>query len=104
MLERKIRQFLVHSFLYYHLDESIIEDCKYDELTVELKNLVIKHKDYIYKDVIADTLGDEGSAFSIKKYPAEIISTALHLLYNSKYRHTKTFQNFLQTYGYKICN
>ena len=31
-LNRLIRQFLVHSFLYYRLDESLISDQQYDEL------------------------------------------------------------------------
>ena len=31
-LNRLIRQFLVHSYLYYRLDESLISDQQYDEL------------------------------------------------------------------------
>lgn len=104
MLERKIRQFLVHSFLYYQLDESIIGDHEYDMLVNEIKDLIKNQEenqdDYIYKSIIENSLGAEGSGFSIRKYPQEIISTSLHLLYQQKYKQTKTFEMFLKSYGY----
>ena len=112
MLERKIRQFLVHSFLYYQLDESIIGDHEYDMLVNEIMEFIqdlIKNQeenqeenqdDYIYKSIIENSLGAEGSGFSIRKYPQEIISTSLHLLYQQKYKQTKTFEMFLKSYGY----
>jgi len=100
MLERKIRQFLVHSFLYYQLDESIIGDHEYDMLVNEIMDLIKNQNDYIYKSIIENSLGAEGSGFSIRKYPQEIISTSLHLLYQQKYKQTKTFEMFLKSYGY----
>ena len=105
MLERKIRQFLVHSFLYYQLDESIIGDHEYDMLVTEIQDLIKNYEnryqdDYIYKSIIENSLGAEGSGFSIRKYPQEIISTSLHLLYQQKYKQTKTFEMFLKSYGY----
>ena len=104
MLERKIRQFLVHSFLYYQLDESIIGDHEYDMLVTEIQDLIKNQEenqnDYIYKSIIENSLGAEGSGFSIRKYPQEIISTSLHLLYQQKYKQTKTFEMFLKSYGY----
>ena len=36
-LNRIIRQFLVHSYLYYRLDESLISDQQYDELAQKLR-------------------------------------------------------------------
>jgi hypothetical protein len=110
MLERKIRQFLVHSFLYYQLDESIIGDHEYDMLVTEIKDLIKNQEenqeenqnDYIYKSIIENSLGAEGSGFSIRKYPQEIISTSLHLLYQQKYKQTKTFEMFLKSYGYSF--
>lgn len=104
MLERKIRQFLVHSFLYYQLDESIIGDHEYDMLVTEIKDIIKNQEenqdDYIYKSIIENSLGAEGSGFSIRKYPQEIISTSLHLLYQQKYKQTKTFEMFYKSYGY----
>lgn len=102
MLERKIRQFLVHSFLYYQLDESIIGDHEYDMLVNEIQDLIKNQDDYIYKSIIENSLGAEGSGFSIRKYPQEIISTSLHLLYQQKYKQKKTFEMFLKSYGYSF--
>jgi len=95
---RIIRQFLVHSFLYYHLDESIISDSEYDKICVQC----LKSNHHLYKDIIAKSLGTEGSGFAIKRkeYPPEIISSALHLLYQEKYKNIKTFDSFLKQFGY----
>ena len=101
-LNRKINQFLVHSFLYYKLDESIIEDYEYDKICVDLKSMIDSSVDYIYKDLIEKSLGSEGSGFSIRKYPPKIISSAFHLLYQEKYKDIKPFDIFVKTYGYKI--
>ena len=102
MIEQKIRQFLVHSFLYYQVDESILEDTEYDLLVTELRELIKDQEEYIYKKIIEDSLGAEGSAFSIRKYPPEIISTAFHLLYQEKYKETKSLNDFVKTYGYGV--
>ena len=88
MLERKIRQFLVHSFLYYQLDESIIGDHEYDMLVNEIKDLIKNYEnryqdDYIYKSIIENSIGAEGSGFSIRKYPQEIIRH-LYIYYINK--------------------
>jgi len=94
----------VHSFLYYKVDESILEDTEYDLLVTDLRKLIKGQKEYIYKEIIEDSLGAEGSAFSIRKYPPEIVSTAFHLLYNERYKEAKSLTDFLKTYGYGICN
>ena len=39
-LNRLIRQFLVHSFLYYRLDESLISDQQYDDLAQGLRKIL----------------------------------------------------------------
>lgn len=98
-----IRQFLVHSFLYYQLNESIISDEKYDQLCVELKKKVEGQNDYLYQDLIEPTLGDEGSGFAIptKAYPPRIISAALHLLYQNQYKDKVDLDTFLKSYGYR---
>ena len=57
MLEQKIRQFLVHSFLYYKLDESIISDTDYDSLCVELKGLIKDKSNFIYEELIQSSMG-----------------------------------------------
>ena len=37
------RRFLVWSYLYYQLDESLVSDNEYDKLCVELKNEIKKN-------------------------------------------------------------
>ena len=102
MLEQKIRQFLVHSFLYYKLDESIISDTDYDSLCVELKGLIKDKFNFIYEELIQSSMGKESSGFSIRNYPSEIISTSFHLLYQEKHKTNKSFDAFVRTYGYNI--
>jgi NAD-dependent DNA ligase len=103
-LDRLIRQFLVHSFLYYQLDESIISDENYDRICVQLKDAIKGQDKYLYQNLIENSLGNEGSGFSIhrKNYPPEIISTAFHLLYQDKFSKQKSFKSFIQSYGYSI--
>ncbi|MEL0342575.1 MAG: hypothetical protein VXC58_09140 [Deltaproteobacteria bacterium] len=43
LLQQRLRQFLVHSYLYYKLDESIISDTEYDRICMELRELLKKH-------------------------------------------------------------
>ena len=103
-LEMLVRQFLVHSFLYYQLNESIIGDEKYDQLCVSLKKEAEGQNDYLYQDLIEPTLGDEGSGFAIptKAYPPKIISSALHLLYQDQYKDKVSLNDFLKSYGYGV--
>ena len=103
-LDRLVRQFLVHSFLYYQLNESIIGDRNYDQICVQLKEVIKDQDKYHYQNIIEKSLGAEGSGFSIhkKEYPPEIISAAFHLLYQDKFSETKSFQEFLSSYGYGV--
>ena len=64
-LDRLVRQFLVHSFLYYQLDESIIGDHNYDQICVQLKEVIKGQDKYLYQNIIEKSLGAEGSGFSI---------------------------------------
>ena len=102
-LDQLARQFLVHSFIYYQLNESIIGDEKYDQLCVSLKKEVEEQNDYLYQELIEPSLGSEGSGFAIptKAYPPRIVSTALHLLYQDQYKHRVDLDTFLKSYGYK---
>lgn len=102
MLNQKIRQFLVHSFLYYKLDESIISDTEYDSLCVELKGLIKDKSNFIYEELIQSSMGKESSGFSIRNYPPEIVSASFHLLYQEKYKTDKSFDAFVKQYGYQI--
>ena len=102
---RKIRQYLVHSFLYYQLDESLISDRHFDLICKELSKLLENNSENIsipYQEIIENSLSNDASGFTIKKFPREIISTGLHLLYQRNYRESMTFEKFLSRFGYRL--
>ena len=104
-MQQKIQQYLVHSFLYYRLDESLIEDQDYDQLCQELKDWLDSTQGIMespFQNIVARSLAEEASGFSIRKYPAEIISTALHLLYQQRYKPKMSFNHFLDRLGYRL--
>ena len=77
------RQFLVHSFLYYRLGESVIGDAAFDQLADELRGLRQANPDapLPYARLLEPVLGPEASGHRLSQYPPEIISTAFKLLY-----------------------
>lgn len=103
------RRFLVWSYLYYQLDESLVSDNEYDKLCTELKNEIREDsgRDYYYaRELIEKHFSqDEASGYSIKRkeYPPEIVSTALYLLYQCKYTNI-SFEKFLSMHGYRIAD
>ena len=124
---RKVRQFLAHSYLYYRLDDSIIADADYDKLAVALKeelrslqesqgsqdSMSSAFKEIPYADIALQAIGDlsqggdqdqedlnAASGFSIKKYPEQIIASALHLLYQHSYQSKMSFDEFLSRHGH----
>ena len=103
-INRLIRQFLVHSYLYYRLDESLISDQQYDELAQKLeKSLTSSEPDanLTFKEHLGPIISAEASGYSIRQYPIEIISTALHLLYQNRFKNLMSFSTFLARYGYR---
>ena len=103
-LNRLIRQFFVHSYLYYRLDESLISDQQYDELAQKLrKSLTPSEADanLTFKEYLGPLNSAEASSYSIRHYPAEIISSALHLLYQNRFKNLMSFSTFLARYGYR---
>ena len=105
LIQQKIRQYLVHSFLYYQLDESIISDRNYDQICTDVAKLISDNSDknsLPFHDLVKSSLTENASGFSIGKYPPEIVSAALHLLYQSSYINTMSFKTFLTRFGYSI--
>lgn len=43
LINRRMRQVIVHSVMYYHYDESIIDDHTFDKWCVELLKLIQAH-------------------------------------------------------------
>ena len=105
LIQQKVRQYLVHSFLYYKLGESIISDNKFDLICNEILRLA-KNTPYKlsmpYKEIIVTSLSSEASGFTIRKFPDEIVSSALHLLYQNKFRELVSFETFLARFGYSL--
>ena len=103
MILQKIRQYLVHSFLYYQLDVSIISDRNYDQICADLAKLISDNSDknsMPFRDLVKSSLNENSSGFSISKYPPEIVSAALHLLYQTNYIDSMSFETFLARFGY----
>ena len=103
LLRQKLSQFLVHSFIYYHLNESLIRDREFDDICSELRELLQTYQEekIPYRNLAEPALGDEASGFYIRDYPSRIISTSLHLLYQLRYREQMPFTQFLERYGYR---
>ena len=103
LIQQKIRQYLVHSFLYYQLDESIISDRNYDQICKDVAKLISDNSDKYtlpFHDLLKSSLTENASGFSISKYPPEIVSAALHLLYQTSYFDSMSFEIFLARFGY----
>ena len=103
LIQQKIRQYLVHSFLYYQLDESVISDSNFDQICKDVAKLISDSSDkdsLPFHDLVKSSLTENASGFSISKYPPEIVSAALHLLYQTSYIDTMSFETFLTRFGY----
>ena len=103
LIQQRVFQFLVHSFLYYQQGESIISDEAYDQICQELKSVL---EDPAWSTIpygsLVEPLGEEASGFFIKKYPPPIMSAALHLLYQEQYAKQMSFSHFLERQGYRF--
>ena len=105
LIQQKIRQYLVHSFLYYKLDESIISDRHYDHICADIAKLISDNSaknSLPFHNLVKSSLTENASGFSISKYPPEIVSASLHLLYQTSYIDSVSFEHFLARFGYSI--
>ena len=105
LIQQKIRQYLLHSFLYYQLDESIIADRHYDDICAEVLQFIETHTSSSllpYQELVKKNLSDDASGFSVRKYPPEIISAAIHLLYQNNANKSMSFDTFLTRFGYSL--
>jgi hypothetical protein len=95
----RMQQFLVHSYLYYELDENIIDDHRYDRMCVRLVELLNKYPEEYsklpYSEIIGDGGGGSGSGSYIPDYPPQIQTTALRLLWHDK---KKTIEGFNESF------
>lgn len=108
LIARRHRQLLLHSFLYYHVGETLIDDATFDEWRLQLVELHRQYPDLASKAPYASLCQvfiESPSGYSIKEkdYPPEIVSTAIHLLYQTKYKTVEDFETFCARRGFKIC-
>ena len=103
-LHRFQRKFLLHSFIYYELNDNIIPDYQYDSICETMNTLMkwqgSKESQY-YK--LCLPCGNTGSGFYIENYPEHIVSRALHILYQHK-NPLENFEEFVGRWGYKLKN
>ena len=72
--QQKVRQYLIHSFLYYQLGESIMSDMQYDQICGEVETCLRTNSNsnpLPYHDIITKSLAEDASGFSIRKYTAK---------------------------------
>ena len=103
LLGQRARQFLVHSFLYYRLNETVVPDEDFDRITAELRQLRQKHPKAVmpFAELLDPALGAEGSGFQIRQYPPSIVTTAFKLLYAHQSPGTD-FREFVERKGYRV--
>lgn len=86
-INQRERQILVHAYLYYKLNKSLISDDKYDKWSFELAALIKKYpklfQQSAYSDAFKDFIPDSGYYLTPEKYP-RIVNRAKWLLKVSK--------------------
>lgn len=69
-----LREYLIHSYLYYKLDSPVISDAQFDKLCKDLLDSGVEDPLVSREDLAA------GTGYSIKEYPEDIIAAANKLL------------------------
>ena len=84
LINRRTKQLIVHSYLYYRLNESVILDHTFDSWCKELVSLGRKYPDIAAQTKyweIGSQFDDAGTGFFINQYPTELILDAEILIY-----------------------
>lgn len=83
LMQRRIRQILVHSCIYYRFNNNIIDDFTYDRWGNELIALIKQYPEYLkeleYGEAFVDYV-ETASGFNLPYNSPEIVYKALHLL------------------------
>lgn len=80
-IQQRRLQILIHSYIYYILDDNIISDTKWNNWATELVSLQRKYPEIassvIYNDMFSDWQGSTGADFEYNDY---IVNKANYLL------------------------
>ena len=81
-INRRERQLLVHSFLYYQLNENIISDHTFDKWSKELAQAIIDHPETFKQSVYADGFKnfDGSSGYDLPFHLPEIQNAGYKIL------------------------
>lgn len=86
-----LEQYLIHCYLYYHLDSPIISDEKFDKLCKDLL-AAWDTIDHPYKDLVTPRDLKAGSGYAMMEYPDKIKRRAERML--------QTFESNLPKHPY----
>lgn len=88
LMNRRQRQILVHSFLYYQLNTNLISDHTFDSWSKELASLMMAHKELAEQTVYYDGFKefDGSSGYDLPYSLPEIQSVGYRLLNYNKNR------------------
>lgn len=86
LINRRRRQILVHSAIYYRFSSSLVEDLTFDSWGLQLANLQTKYPQIASKCAYADDFKgfDGSSGFHLPHADPHIVSIAVMLLNNKK--------------------
>lgn len=92
-IHRRRYQMLVHSYIYYEMNENLVSDSQWSKWAMELVELQSNHPDIAqklpYAKDFANWDGSSGAFFDYSdKY--NIVTTATHLLQNNQVKKTST--------------
>jgi len=79
LITRRTKQLIVHSYLYYRLNESKIPDSTFDHWCDELVKLQAKYPEIAKKNPywdIGQKFDESGSGFFITQYPTALMMDA----------------------------
>lgn len=86
LINRRRRQILVHSCLYYRMNTSLISDQAFDKWSYELVDLQRKHPEIAAQCIYAKTFEtfDGSTGFDLPLENVKVVKTAEYLLLISK--------------------
>lgn len=83
LINRRRGQILIHSFLYYRMNTSIVPDAIYDQWAKELAELQQEHPDIAFEGIYADAFKDFSESvtgFNLPLSDPWVISKGLYIL------------------------